>query len=58
MDNTFFDTTYKNWSEQVPQIIDNIINNDPSSHSFIDENTIPYFTNLLLDESTKYDILA
>lgn len=64
MDTSLFDNIYIRWSEKVPQIMRNTIKNDVFFKNdvflrlFNEEAIVKYWIDLILTDSTKYDILA
>lgn len=64
MDTSLFDNIYIRWSEKVPQIMRNTIKNDFFLKNdvflrlFNEEAIVKYWIDLVLTDSTKYDILA
>ena len=58
MDTSLFDNIYIRWSEKVPQIMRNTIKNDVFLRLFNEEAIVKYWIDLILTDSTKYDILA
>lgn len=57
MDTSLFDNIYSEWSKEIPDIIRNYVRNDKINGRFVDEADIISWINLLLQDSTKYDIL-
>lgn len=57
MDTSIFDNIYSEWSKGIPDIIRNIVRNDKKISRFVNEEDIISWINLLLQDSTKYDIL-
>lgn len=64
MDTSLFDNIYTLWSEKVPQIMRNTIKNDFFLKNdvflrwFNEKTIVKYWVDLILTDSTKYDILA
>lgn len=57
MDTSLFDNIYSEWSEEIPDIIQKSIKDIWGEGSHVDEELVNSWVNLLLQDSTKYDIL-
>lgn len=57
MDTSLFDNIYSEWSEEIPEIIKKSLTDTLGDSSLVDEELVNSWINLLLQDSTKYDIL-
>lgn len=57
MDTSLFDNIYSEWSEEIPEIIKKSLTDIFGDGPLVDEELVNSWTNLLLQDSTKYDIL-
>lgn len=57
MNTSIFDEIYSQWSQELPETIQEIINKNSTGHLPVNEKDIASWASLLSKDSTKYDIL-